>query len=509
MGALDKPDKPDFDFARERWNEFMFQPTMRLEIKMRHENLAWAYERLLSSPIQDLEHYADREHNYPALLWVVSNAIVRAGKTGRYGEIDKMLDRIIGKAPTTVHLTPEGKQQRAVTFSEFCLRAEYPAPFPKQIEMMEFGMGRPGAKLILGSRNYGKTDYVVILGIAWSLFNDPTKTFLVVTKSDTRNKGIVKEIIFALESNGVVIREKSGLDVNIEGQKGKDPSISAITIGSRSFRGRHPDVVIMDDPVTPEDAASLAARKAAQTLYFEIVKLTPNVLIIGQPVHKSDLYADLRPRLAGMEVPHGSIPELDHDLVAMKAAGVSIASIESSYHLRVPVDGTNPLHSIGSIPEFIPGNCVAFIDPSFEGGDYTAMTVVKQYFDGVAVFGKVWKKAWYDCVEEITEVVTNLQVERLAFETNAIGEQPIRVLRLHFADNEIACGVVPWKTTSNKHARIMAVGPFAKYIYVTDDSDLEYRQQVKDYEYGIKNDDAPDSLASCLEWIGYIRGDKS
>ena len=508
MGQLDKPENPEFDFARERWNEFMFQPTMRLEIKMRHENLAWAYERLLSLPIQELEFFANRDNNFPALMWVVSNAILRAGKTGKYGEIDKMLDRIIGKAPTTIHLTPEGKEARAVTFTEFCIRAGYPAPFAKQIEMMEFGMSRPGAKLILGSRGYGKTDYVVILGVAWSLFNDPLKTFLVVTKSETRNKGIVKEVVYALEQNGVMIREKSGLDVNVEGQKGKDPSLSAITIGSRSFRGRHPDIAIMDDPVTPEDGASLAARKAAETLYFEIVKLTPNVLIIGQPVHKSDLYADLRPKLLGMEVPHGTIPELDHDLVAMKAAGVSLASIESSYHLRVPIEASNPLHAIGSIPEFIPGNCVAFIDPSFEGGDYTAMSVVKKYFDGVAVYGRVWKKAWYDCIDDIAEVTEALDIQRIAFETNSLGDQPIRVLRVAFADKEIACGVVAWKTTSNKHARIMALGTFAKYIYVSEDSDIEYRKQVKDYEYGIKNDDAPDSLSSCMEWIGFVRGVK-
>lgn len=506
MGALDKPDKPEYDFARERWNEFMFQPTMRLEIKMRAENLAWAYERLLSLPIQEVEAYADREANMPALLWVVSNTILRAGKTGKYSEIDKMIDRIIGKAPTTIHLTPEGKTARAVTYSEFCIRAGYPQPFPKQIEMMEYGIGVPGAKLILGSRGYGKTDYVVILGIAWALFNDPTKTFLVITKSDTRNRGIIKEILHALESNNVIIRDKVGNDLSVEGQKGKDPSVSAITLGSKSFRGRHPDIAIMDDPVTPEDVQSLAARTAAQTMYFEVCKLTSNILIIGQPAHKSDLYADLRPKLNLLEVPHGTIPELDHDLVAMKLAGVSIESIEMSYHLRVPTTSANPLHGIQTCPDFVPGDCVAFIDPSFKGGDYTAMTVVRQYFDGVAVYGRVWKKAWYDSIDDILDVAEDKGVRRLAVETNSLGDQPVMVLRKALSERDIACGVVGWTTTSNKHARIMQLGAFAKYIYVSEDSDIEYRKQVKDYEYGIKNDDAPDSLATCLEWVGLVKG---
>ena len=501
MRYLDQPEKPEYDCSRERWNEFMFQPTLRLEIKMRHDNLAWAYERLLSMPIKEVEKIALFDANYPALLCAVAATIVRAAKTGRYADLDKVIDRVIGSAPPMIHLTEEGRLSRAVTFSEFCSRAGYPNPFPKQIEMMEFGMARPGYRLILGSRNYGKTDYVVILGIAWSLFNDPLKRFLIVTKSETRNKGIVKEIIHALQSNGVVIRDKSGLDFNVEGQKGKDPSVSAITIGSRSVRGRHPDLVVMDDPVTPEDASSLAARRAAKVLYEELCKLTPNLLIIGQPVHKSDLYAELRPRLEGLEVPWGSIPELDHDLDAMKRGGMSIESIQASYHLVVPVDSSTPLHGVNSIPEFVPGACVAFIDPSFEGGDYTAMTVLKGHFDGIMVYGKCWKKAWYDCTKEIKQVVEDMGVEKLAFETNALGEQPVRLLR-----GELSCGVVGRKTTTNKHARIMSAGPYAKLIYISDDSDQEYKRQVKEYEYGIDNDDAPDSLASAMEWVGLLRG---
>ncbi len=504
MGLLDSPKQPEYDFARERWNDFMFQPSYRLEIKMRAENLAWAFERLFTMSPAELEVYADRENGYPSLLWVAANTILTAGKKGDYRRVDKMLDRIIGTAPQTMHLTEAGKNRRAVTFSEFCAAAGYPNPFPMQIEMMEFGMREPGARLILGSRGYGKTDYVVILGIAWSLFNDPSKTFLVITKSETRNKGIMKEIENALDKNNVVIRDKSGLDLNVEGQKGKDPSVSLVTLGSRSFRGRHPYAAVMDDPVTPEDAGSLAARTQAQTLYYEVLKLTSNVLIIGQPAHRSDLYAELRPRLKAMEVPHGTIPELDHDLEAMRLAGVSIESIEMSYHLRVPVTAGNPLHGIQFVDSFIPGACVAFIDPSFEGGDYTAMTVAKQYFDGVMVFGKVWRRAWYDLIPEFKQVIEDLGVGKLAFEINSLGEQPIRVLRKEIT----GCGVVGRRTVSNKHAKIMAVGPFAKYIFVSKDSDVEYIRQVRDYEYGIENDDAPDSLASLLEWIGLIKGNK-
>ncbi len=69
-------------------------------------------------------------------------------------------------------------------------------------------------------------------------------------------------------------------------------------------------------------------------------------------------------------------------------------------------------------------------------------------------------------------------------------------------------GVVGKKSTNNKHSRIMNVGPFAEQIHLAKSSDRVYIEQVVMYEYGATHDDAPDSLASCLEWIGLIRGKK-
>jgi hypothetical protein len=40
------------------------------------------------------------------------------------------------------------------------------------------------------------------------------------------------------------------------------------------------------------------------------------------------------------------------------------------------------------------------------------------------------------------------------------------------------------------------------------DSHPAYIKEVIGYEYNSKHDDAPDSLASGLEWIGLIRGVK-
>lgn len=397
----------------------------------------------------------------------------------------------------------------ATTFAQFCANAGYPLPFPKQEEMRAFVFDDNSnkARLLLGSRGYGKTDYTTILGAAYKVYQERDFTILIMTKSDNKNASIIEEIAKALRANGVHLEKDSAHDVRVKGLHGKDHSVSAVTVGSNAIRGRHPKLIIMDDPVTEEDVSE-ATRNRLQRKYNELTKLSQNIAIIGQPVHVFDLYETLRPLLKLMEVPHGTIPELDHDLVAMQLAGVSETSINASYHLKVSSDIGNPLSGVSWIDKFPAGESVAFIDPSFRGGDYTAMSVGRGYFDGIAIQGFAWKKAWADCLPDIIAACKALNIKRLCFETNALGMQPLSVLRVAFHDAGIQVGVTGRDSTGYKHSRIMAAGTFSKLIHLAKTSNRIYIDQVTKYEYGSKYDDAPDSLASLLEWIGLIKGKK-
>lgn len=397
----------------------------------------------------------------------------------------------------------------ASNFEEFCERARYPVPFAKQCEMRAFVFDDESnkARLLLGSRGYGKTDYTTILGTAYKLFQERQYRVLIMTKSDVKNAAIVEEIAKALRSNGVALEKENAHDVRIRGLHGKDHSVSALTVGSNALRGRHPDLIIMDDPVTEEDISE-ATRNKLQRKYNELTKLCQNIAIIGQPVHVFDLYETLRPLLAVMEVPHGMIPELDHDLLAMQLAGVSETSINASYHLKVSSETGNPLSGVNYIDAFPVGDSVGFIDPSFKGGDYTAMSVGRAHFDGVAIQGFAWKKAWHDALPEIIAAAKALNIRRLGFECNSLGTQPLPVIRAAFAEAGMSVGVTGKDSTGHKHSRIMAAGTFAKLIHLSKKSQRIYIDQVTKYEYGSKFDDAPDSLASLLEWIGLIRGKK-
>jgi hypothetical protein len=406
---------------------------------------------------------------------------------------DQVIELIRGYASQNISMPKK-------SFEEFCISAGYPRPYPKQIDMQHFAFDLNDPRLLLGSRGYGKTDYVTIMGVAYDCYLNQDTTNLIITKSKSRNTAIITEIKEALIKNGVALERENSNFIRTSGHQKKDHSVEVLTIKS-SFRGRHPRRVLMDDPVTEEDTSE-AMRSLVKKKYDEAYKLCKNIVIIGQPAHKFDLYAELRPKLERLEIPFGSIPELDPDLDAMRLAGVSEASIEMSYHLKIPKEGSTAFDNINFIDSFPLGDSVAFIDPSHEGGDCTAISALRAHFSGVAVEGYVFKKAWNHCLDDIAPILERLQVRRLAFETNALGDMPIKILRETFP----GIGVIGRRSSTNKHARIMAAGAYAHHIHLSKRSGQAYIDQVLQYEYRAKNDDAPDSLALCLEWLNLIKG---
>lgn len=388
------------------------------------------------------------------------------------------------------------------SFSEFCDAAGYPRPYPKQVEMMAFCLDNLDPRLLLGARGYGKTDYVTILGSAYDIYLNHENTNLIITKSKVRNTALINEIANALRKNGVDLEKENSTCVRVKGLIGKDESVEVITIRT-SMRGRHPKRTMMDDPVTEEDVSE-AMRVLVKRKYNEVMKLCTNVVVIGQPAHKYDLYSELSPMVKTMELPYGTIPELDHDLEAQRLAGVDEASIQASYYLKVSSEVGAPFDKIKYI-DFFPlgGTSVAFIDPS-DGGNDTAVSIFRMYGQGIAVVGFSWKRAWHHCFDELRAAFVKFQVAKICFETNKHGKQPLDVLRTEFKD--LGIGVDGRLSNGNKHSRIMAAGTFAHLIHLSKESNKNYTDQVVKYELGAKIDDAPDSLATGLEWIGLIRG---
>lgn len=497
------------------------RPLVPADIKSARQMNQIELERILNHviflPVPEINRLV-RSKDAPAFLVGAAKIVQKVAKYGDLFAASFITDRLIGRpgnAPA-IDVTPQ-LQYRPLSatpavkdFTQFCLDAGYFPPFPKQEEMRAFVFGEDKTRLLLGARGYGKTDFCTIMGTAYELYKcqmlglDASEhTNLIITKSKSRNTAICEEIATALEKNSVRLDKSNASVIRLEGLIGQDHSVEAITIKT-SMRGRHPKRIIMDDPVTDEDTSE-KMRDLVKKRYDEAYKLCKNIAIIGQPAHAHDLYAKLRDIIMTLLVPHGTIPDLDADLTAMKLAGIDEDSITMSYHLTVPESGTSPFSKIKYLDKFPNTDSVAFIDPS-DGGDYTALSIMTGYFAGMAVQGHVFKKAWYHALPEIIPILKARGVRRLCFETNCTGNQPIEQLREALKPHGI--GVVGVHSDTNKHAVIMAAGVYAHQIYLSKESDRLYTDHVVQYEYGAKFDDAPDSLARCLEWIGLIKGKK-
>jgi hypothetical protein len=401
--------------------------------------------------------------------------------------------------------------KRAETFEEFCELAGYPMPYSKQEEMRRFAFPDDKAKqtprLILGARGYGKTDYITILGGAYHIYKNPEYSILLITKEAERGKEIIEEIIAVLEKADVKLKGRSKRKIYTHEAKGKEPTMTSLSVRSKGLRGRHPDMILMEDVITPDDTGE-AERKRVQKLYEEALKLTANVVLIGQPVHKLDLFQTLRFIITTLKVKHGDIKDLDADLIAQKAAGVSEYSIAASYHLIILDDNSLPF---GSIPDcdYPAQNTVAFIDPSHKGGDYTAIAIGGMHFAHMIVTGFAFKKAWYDCLDEFKLLFEFFGVKSVCFETNALGDEPVNQMR------KLGAACVGKNSTTNKHRRIINAAFFAEHIKLhqvegTFDSQILqanqiFKKQVKEYEYNAKYDDSPDATAGLMEYLGIVK----
>ena len=397
------------------------------------------------------------------------------------------------------------EEKRNLLYPEFCKRAGYPQPFKKQIEMKEFMFSGDFPRMILGARGYGKTDYGTILGTAEALINNNQREILIVTKERERGKEIVEEIRNVLLIYNARLAGRAKTKIRFKNKTGKEPNLVALTVRSRGFRGRHPDMVIMEDPITPEDT-SPAERKRVKSVYEEIYKLCKNIVIIGQPVHKADLYQELRQKIPTFLMIWGDIPELDCDLEAQRLAGVSEESIQASYFLNIIGADNLPFYKIETV-DFNARENVAFIDPAREGADYTAISIAGRNFDNLIVSGWAFRKPWYDCLEEFEKIFTALNVNKVCIETNGIGDLAVIQMR------QLGIPTVGRNTTTNKHSRIMNIASYVNDIKLYEMTNGEgeliranqiYIDQVKNYEYNVEHDDAPDSLAGVAIFMGLI-----
>lgn len=400
-----------------------------------------------------------------------------------------------------------------LSFKDFAVRVGYNRPEEFQMIIHHFIREHMEPRLYLATRGIGKTVQGTILTTAYLLYLNPNYTVGIITKEGKRVQEIVRAIADCLMAVDVPLASFNGTTINLKQKRLSinQSNVKGVTLGGRGLRGLHPDLIIMDDPVTEVDAWSEAERRLVKSKWDEINKLNTNICVIGQPVSNKDLYSVLRGKILTYEQTWNDIPNqffgtiYKPDLDKMRLT-VSERSIQMSYFLNVPDDPSLAFAKIETVDYCCPEN-VMFIDPSAGKGDYTAVSIggIFMRTNKFVTCGFMFNEAWFDIMDVLPELLQRFNVRKLLVEQNGVGAGMPEMLR----KNGINCVAVT--TTQNKHQKIISVADQVPYMALTQlkasdgfggrllEANQLFIENVKEYTYDAKHDDGIDSMVSLIK----------
>lgn len=142
----------------------------------------------------------------------------------------------------------------------------------------------------------------------------------------------------------------------------------------------------------------------------------------------------------------------------------------------------------------------AFLDPSFKGGDFTAIAFLGKLGNDLCLWGYCFKLAWNRATDEIIGLLEQHKPESFYYEDNSLGT----VVQDVYAENNI--NAIAHTTLGNKEARIYKVAGFlahrAKLIHNL--CNTAFINNVLKYNENEKFDDGADALASVILKSGLI-----
>jgi hypothetical protein len=171
-----------------------------------------------------------------------------------------------------------------------------------------------------------------------------------------------------------------------------------------------------------------------------------------------------------------------------------------------------PFHKFAGLPfsEHRVADCditsvaYAFLDPSFKGGDYTALCFLGENSEGrPCAWGCVFKSAWNmePALSGCIDALRRYQPNRFYYEDNSLGT----VVKNEFQKYDIFARF--HTSIMNKEERIYKVAAFTKsvVVFASNHGDGDWLTQVRDYSNDAKYDDAADSFANAVLRSGVIK----
>lgn len=356
-------------------------------------------------------------------------------------------------------------------------------------------------RLFLGARKYGKTDSLSVYGCVKYLTQNHKQnpTILILTRSQARTKDIVRSIVRGLKLTGLSF-EANATEVRLASNKTKQPNVRGLTINSRELRGNHVDVAIMDDPVIPQDETSEVERANTIRIFSELQNIARKIIVLGQPVHKEDLYAVLEN--SGVATyksfyNENAIAELALNIEELRKTTPE-KYIQSNYYGLLVESDLYPFAGI-TVGEFeFEGATVACIDPAFGGEDSIGIAIgtQREVAGQTQLLIRCHKLEGniFDLKEDLVKVLEYFNVHTCYIESNDNGG----VLR-DFKGSTNKTIFRGFKEYNNKEVRILSrIGPARERILLHSDGDVK---EVINWSKHNKHEDTIDAVASLVNFL--------
>lgn len=384
-------------------------------------------------------------------------------------------------------------------------------------------------KLLLLPRGHLKSSLITIGWTLWRLVQNPNRTFGIFNETQDLAEAFLREIKDHLE--GPVIRKywpkltpekerrtvwnRSAIIVNRE-LISRNPSIEAKSV-QESTAGRHPDAMILDDPISDRTVQNEDQLAKSKQKFRELQALLdpPNerdpvkgtMIVIGTRWHWHDLYSFIMNELHDYYDVHvRRAIEGGRCIFPKKFSKETLAELRktmgewvfSSQMMNEPVDSESALFSMelinrqtwkGDKHEFlerIPNRRYMTVDPAWAGDDATGIIVAcMTEYAKIYVLDAIRSKLKPDdMLDQVVSLAQTWRVDKIGFE-GVIGGQEwlIKNLQQRLDDARYNAPVIPLSHGNrSKDVRILGLQPelMAKRLYIHE-SNEQLRTELLQY----------------------------
>ena len=367
-----------------------------------------------------------------------------------------------------------------------------------------------------------KTTAVMIVGCIWWLFFHFNDRILLIRKDFTAASDILKVISRQMQTPKLhtLFMEIYGFDYKVtidrsdkftwslKSTETREGSINAFGM-SPNITGSHGDKVLCDDIITLKDKLSQAEREKTveyiRELRTNIIDPGQAISFTGTPWHKMDGWSIL-PEPLKYTVYETNLKAFTPEHLKKLKENTTPSLFAINYELE-HISSENQMFANPIFGEWdFRESCVGHIDAKYEGTDTGALTFFSKTNNPDYSFQAIGFK--FDChVDDYLDTIEKLyhryNCHAIYKEKNDDKGYTAKTLRARGLQS------ISYHEIENKHIKISNyIYPVWKHIRWSKTTDLEYLNQIVDYEEGASPDDAPDSLGSIIKYGKFVLPEK-